>query len=70
MSFYSVGKNELRNLQMQEKQMQNELAVLVNKSDGKIQSLQAIRLNNEIAKIHNKIRVLSFGSSDDGDDIA
>ena len=70
MSFYSVGKNELRSLQMQEKQMQNELAVLVNKSDGKIQSLQAIRLNNEIAKIHNKIQVLSFGSSDDGDDIA
>ncbi len=70
MSFYSVGKNELRNLQMQEKQMQNELDVLVNKSDGKIQSLQAIRLNNEIAKIHNKIRVLSFGSPDDGDDIA
>ena len=70
MSFYSVGKNELRNLQMQEKQMQNELDLLLNKSDGKIQSLQAIKLNNEIAKIHNKIQVLSFGSPDDGDDIA
>ena len=70
MSFYSVGKNELRNLQMQEKQMQNELDLLLNKSDGKIQSLQAIKLNNEIAKIHNKIQVLSFGSPDDEDDIA
>ena len=70
MSFYSVGKNELRNLRMQEKQMQNELDVLMNQSDGKIQSLQAIRLNSEIAKLHNKIQVLSFGKTDDGDDIA
>ena len=70
MSFYSLGKNEIRSLQRQEKQMLNELDNLVKTESEKIRSFKAILLNNEIVKIQNKIKVLSSGKSFDGDDIA
>lgn len=69
MSRYSVGKNEIRNLLQKEASMQDELKSLTNSCDGKIRNFKAIALNKEITKIHNKLRILSFGSNGP-DDIA
>ena len=70
MSLYSLGKNEIRCLQKQERQMRSELDNLVKNESEKIRSFKAILLNNEIVKIQNKIKVLASGNSFDGDDIA
>lgn len=70
MSFYSVGKNEISNLLEKEAQIRSELRNLNKDSNKNIYSFKAILLNNEMTKIQNKLKILSFGSPSDGDDIA
>lgn len=69
MSFYSVGKNEIRSLLEKEEHMRDELKVLTNNSGNKIRSFKAIALSNELEKIRNRLKVLSYGN-DDGDNVA
>ena len=69
MSSYSVGKNEIRSLLEKEARMSDELKSLTNDSGSKIHSFKAISINNELEKIRNKLKVLSFGNSS-SDDIA
>lgn len=69
MSFYSLGKNEVRYLHQKAAQLKSELQNL-EKSSGNVSSFQAIRIQSEINKIQNKIKVLTFGNNTDGDDIA
>lgn len=70
MSFYSIGKNEIQNLLEKEARIQHELASLGEKKNNDIYSFKAIMLTNEMRKIQNKLKVLSFGSPSDGDGIA
>ena len=70
MSFYSVGKNEIRSLLEKEAQIKSELRDLNKDSNKNIYSFKAILLNNEMAKIQNKLKILSFRNPIDGDDIA
>ena len=70
MSFYSVGKNEIKNLLREEARIRSELRDLDKNAKKGIYSFRAIMLNNEMTKIQNKLKVLSFGNPYDGDDIA
>ena len=70
MSFYSVGKNEIQSLLEKEAQAKNELRAINKNPTNGVYSFKAIRLANEITKIQNKLKVLSFGNPNDGDDIA
>lgn len=69
MSFYSLGKNELRYLYQKEAQIKEELRSL-KVSSGNICSFKEITLKNEMKKIQNKLKILTFGNNTDGDDIA
>ena len=70
MSIYSVGKNELRNLANRETDIKNELQKLNGEEGGNVCSFRSILLNNEMSKIQNKMKVLSFGNPSEDDDIA
>lgn len=71
MSVYSVGKNEVHSLMKKEQEFKKELEeISKTSSSGNICSFRAVMLKNEIKKVHNKLKVLSFGNSFDGDDIA
>lgn len=69
MSFYSLGKNELYYLHQKEAQIKEELKKLEKSSDN-ICSFKEIILKNEMKKIQNKLKILTFGYNPDGDDIA
>ena len=69
-AFYSVGKNEIRNLLEKEAQIKSELRLLNKQSSSGVYSFKAIMLSNEMTKIQNKLRVLSFGNPTNGNDIA
>lgn len=69
MSFYSLGKNELYYLHQKEAQIKEELKKLEESSDN-ICSFKEIILKNEMKKIQNKLKILTFGNNSDGDDIA
>ena len=69
MSFYSLGKNELYYLHQKEAQIKEELKKLEESSDN-ICSFKEIILKNEMKKIQNKLKILTFGNNPDGDDIA
>lgn len=70
MSFFSVGKNEVISLLEREAQIKNELSSLEQNSKSGICNFKAIALNNEIKKIQNKIKILTFGNHSGGNDIA
>ena len=70
MSFYSVGKNEIRNLREKETHIKDELKILTSNSSSNVLSFKAIVLNNELEKLHNRLKVLTFGNNNDGNDIA
>lgn len=71
MSVYSVGKNEVRSLMEKEQKIKKELEeISKTSSSGNICSFRSVMLKNEIKKVHNKLKILSFGSGPDGDDIA
>ncbi|MBR1479870.1 MAG: hypothetical protein IJ599_03180 [Alphaproteobacteria bacterium] len=70
MSIYSVGKNELRNLANRETDIKNELQKLNGEERENVCSFRSILLNNEMSKIQNKMKVLSFGNPSEDDDIA
>lgn len=69
MSFYSLGKNELYYLHQKEAQIKEELKKLEKSSDN-ICSFKEIILKNEMKKIQNKLKILTFGNNPDRDDIA
>lgn len=69
MSFYSLGKNEIRYLHQKETQIKEELEKLERSSEN-ICSFKEITLKSEMKKIQNKLNVLTFGNNTDGDDIA
>jgi len=64
-----LGKNELRYLHQKEAQIKEELEKLERLSEN-ICSFKEITLKNEMKKIQNKLKVLTFGNNTDGDDIA
>lgn len=68
MSFYSLGKNELHYLLQKKAQLQKELKTF-EKSSGNIRDFKAILLQNEMKKIQNQLKILTFGNNPD-DDIA
>ncbi len=70
MSFYSVGKNEIRNLLAREEYLMDKLAVLTSSSCSNVLSFKAAALNSELQKLRNRLKVLTFGNNNDGDDIA
>ena len=71
MSVYSVGKNEVHSLMEKEQRIKQELEEITKASStGNICSFRSLILKNEIKKVHNKLKILSFGSGPDGDDIA
>ena len=70
MAFFSVGKNEIRNLLEKEARIKSELRDLNKNVNKSVYSFKAIMLHNEMTKIQNKLKVLSFGNPPDGDDIA
>jgi hypothetical protein len=67
-SFYSIGKNELKGLIKKEEMIKRELEAIASmKSPSDIIRFKSASLKDEATKIHNKIRLLS---SEDSDDIA
>ena len=70
MSFYSVGKNEMRILLEKEAHMEDELKVLTSNSRSNVHSFQALALSSELEKLRNRLKVLTLGNNGDGDDIA
>ena len=70
MSFYSVGKNEIRSLLEKEAHMKDELKVLMSNAGTNVRSFKAIALNSELEKLRNRLKVLTLGNDNGGDDIA
>ncbi|MDR3224297.1 MAG: hypothetical protein LBT03_01780 [Holosporales bacterium] len=68
MSFHAVGKNEIQSLLKKEEDIKSELKKLGNK-DG-VYSFKFVILKNEIAKVQNKLKLLSMGVSTDDDEPA
>ncbi|MDR0942509.1 MAG: hypothetical protein LBM19_02755 [Holosporales bacterium] len=66
MSFYSVGKNEICSLLEKEEKIKRQLKKIENSRQREISSFKAIKLKNEMLKIQNELKVLSFGNDDDG----
>lgn len=67
MSFYSIGKNELRNLSEQELKLRKQLDE--DSGCGNVCSFKNIILHKELSKLNTKLRVLSYmNPKDDGDD--
>lgn len=61
MSFYSIGKNEVRLLLAKEHQLKNQLQ----KDKGVVSSFQAVIMEKELKKIHTKLKVLGYAPNDD-----
>jgi hypothetical protein len=71
MSIFSVGKNEIRNLLEKESQLKSELKKLAKESTNpNVQNFKTIMLKNEMIKIQNKIKILSFKNGPDDGDVA
>ena len=62
MSFYSIGKNEIRLLLAKEHQLKNK----IKEEKGIVDSFQAIIMKKELEKIHTKLKVLGYTPNDDG----
>jgi hypothetical protein len=65
MPVYSIGKNELLGLIEKENRMRKELDSIKSLIDvSEIMNLKAMFLKNEIAKLHNNILLMTFGTND------
>ncbi|MDR1233599.1 MAG: hypothetical protein LBJ92_00385 [Holosporales bacterium] len=66
MSFYTIGKNELRGLIAKENRMKMELEkVNSSRISGDIFDMKSQALKHEINLIHNKLKLLTPNSDDD-----
>lgn len=69
MSSFSIGKNEIKELEEQEKKLENKLKTRPKSYNGNIFNFQEIALKKEQQKLHNKIAILKhMDPSDDSDD--
>ncbi|MDR3031123.1 MAG: hypothetical protein LBU35_01915 [Holosporales bacterium] len=66
MAFYSIGRNEILLLLEKEHQLKSKIKTEVD-SPGVVSNFQTILMKKELEKIHTKLKILGYRSSDDGD---
>ncbi len=68
MSFFSIGKNEIKKLEKLEKEIDSKLKECAKTYSGNVFNFKDLVLKKEQERLHNKISILKHMNPEDDDD--